>query len=287
MKHLIVMLGVMGVSLSPIFVRFSSAPSMVLVFYRVTYATLLLTPYVLWRHLGEVKALKKRDWMLCILAGVFLGLHFVSYFESLRRTAIAPAAVLVNTEAIFVTIGTVLFMKAKLSKQAWFAVLLTFIGSVIVAMADAGSGGGALVGNLLALAGAIFGAVYTMLGTACRRGGVSTMVYSYFLYASAALTVLMFLVASGTAPLGYEPVNFLTTLGMAVCCTIGGHSIYSWGLKFLPASFVASAKMMEPVFASVWALFLFGEKPGILVILGGAVVILGIVIYGRISGEEG
>ena len=45
MKHLIVMLGVMGVSLSPIFVRFSSAPSMVLVFYRVTYATLLLTPY--------------------------------------------------------------------------------------------------------------------------------------------------------------------------------------------------------------------------------------------------
>lgn len=113
------------------------------------------------------------------------------------------------------------------------------------------------------------------------------MVYSYFLYASAALTVLMFLVASGTAPVGYEPVNFLTTLGMAVCCTIGGHSIYSWGLKFLPASFVASAKMMEPVFASVWALFLFGEKPGILVILGGAVVILGIVIYGRISGEEG
>jgi drug/metabolite transporter (DMT)-like permease len=287
MKHLIVMLGVMGVSLSPIFVRFSTAPSMVLVFYRVTFATLLLTPYVFWRHRDEVKTLKKRDWMLCILAGIFLGLHFVSYFESLRRTAIAPAAVLVNTEAIFVTIGTVLFMKAKLGKNAWFAVLLTFIGSVIVAMADAGSGGGALLGNLLALAGAIFGAVYTMLGTACRRGGVSTMVYSYFLYASAALTVLMFLAVSGTAPLGYEPVNFLTTLGMAVCCTIGGHSVYSWGLKFLPASFVASAKMMEPVFASVWALFLFGEKPGILVILGGVVVILGIVIYGRISGEEG
>lgn len=287
MKHLIVMLGVMGVSLSPIFVRFSTAPSMVLVFYRVTWATLLLTPYVLWRHKDEVKALKKRDWMLCVLAGIFLGLHFVSYFESLRRTAIAPAAVLVNTEAIFVTIGTVLFMRAKLSRKAWFAVLLTFVGSVIVAMADAGSGGGALLGNLLALAGAIFGAVYTMLGTACRRGGVSTMVYSYFLYASAALTVLLFLAVSGTVPLGYEPVNFLTTLGMAVCCTIGGHSVYSWGLKFLPASFVASAKMMEPVFASVWALFLFAEKPGILVILGGAVVILGIVIYGRISGEEG
>ena len=286
MKHLIVMLGVMGVSLSPIFVRFSTAPSMVLVLYRVTFATLLLTPYVLWRHRDELKTMERKALLLCLLAGVFLGLHFTSYFESLRRTAIAPAAVLVNTEAIFVTIGTVLFMKAKLSKKAWLAVLLTFVGSVIVAMADAGSGGGALLGNLLALAGAIFGAVYTMLGTVCRKGGISTMVYSWFLYGSAALTVLIFVLASGTAPLGYEPVNFLTTLGMAVCCTIGGHSIYSWGLKFLPASFVASAKMMEPVFASVWGFFLFSETPGLLVILGGAVVIFGIALYSRVSNEE-
>lgn len=286
MKHLTVMLGVMGVSLSPIFVRFSTAPSMVLVLYRVTFATLLLTPYVLWRHRDELKTMERKALLLCLLAGVFLGLHFTSYFESLRRTDIAPAAVLVNTEAIFVTIGTVLFMKAKLSKKAWLAVLLTFVGSIIVAMADAGSGGGALLGNLLALAGAIFGAVYTMLGTVCRKGGISTMVYSWFLYGSAALTVLVFVLASGTAPLGYEPVNFLTTLGMAVCCTIGGHSIYSWGLKFLPASFVASAKMMEPVFASVWGLFLFSEKPGALVILGGAVVIFGIALYSRVSNGE-
>ena len=285
MKHLIVMLGVMGVSLSPIFVRFSTAPSMVLVLYRVTFAAVLLTPYVLWKHGDEIRKLKKKELLLCVLAGIFLGLHFVSYFESLRRTAIAPAAVLVNTEAIFVTIGTVLFMKAKLGRIAWLSVLLTFVGSVIVAMADA-AGGGALVGNLLALVGAVFGAVYTMLGTVCRKGGISTMVYSWFLYGSAALTVLLFVVVSGTAPLGYAPVNFLTTLGMAVCCTIGGHSIYSWGLKFLPASFVASAKMMEPVFASVWGLFLFGEKPGLLVILGGAVVIFGIALYSRVSGEE-
>ena len=159
MKRLIVILGVMGVSLSPIFVRFSTAPSMVLVLYRVAFAALLLTPYVLLRCRKELKAMRRRDWLLCLLAGVFLGLHFTCYFESLRRTAIAPAAVLVNTEAIFVTLGTVLFMKAKLPKQAWLAVLLAFAGSVIVAMADAGSGGGALLGNLLALAGAIFGAV--------------------------------------------------------------------------------------------------------------------------------
>lgn len=283
MKQLIVMLGVMGVSLSPIFVRYSTAPSMVLVLYRVFFAAVLLTPYVLWRCRGELKKLRRRELLLCLLSGLFLGLHFVFYFESLRRTSIAAAAVLINTEAIFVTLGTVLFMKARLPKAAWLAVALTFAGSVVVAMADASEGGTALLGNLLALTGAFFGSLYTMTGTVCRRDGMSTMTYSYFLYGSAALTVLVFVLVSGTPVTGYAPVNLLTTLGMAVCCTIAGHSIYSWGLKFLPASFVSSAKMMEPVFASVWGFLLFGENPGFLVILGGAIVIAGIALYSRIT----
>ena len=66
MKHLIVLLGVMGVSLSPIFVRFSSAPSMVLVLYRVTFAALLLTPYVFWRHRDEIRNLKKKELLVCL-----------------------------------------------------------------------------------------------------------------------------------------------------------------------------------------------------------------------------
>ena len=285
MKYLFLMLGAVGASMSSTFVRCSTAPSMVLVLYRVTYATLLLTPYVLLQHWDEIKQLKKKEWVLCVLAGVFLGLHFVSYFESLRRTAIAPAAVLVNTEALFVTIGMALFMKTKFNRKAWVAVLFAFAGSVIVAMADASSGSGALLGNLLALAGAIFGAIYTILGTSCRRGGLSTMVYSYFLYAAAALTVLVFVLASGTVLFGYEPVNFLTALGLAVCCTIGGHCIYSWSLKHFPASFVASTKMMEPVFASLWGILLFGELPNILVVLGGTLVILSIMSYGKFLGE--
>ena len=45
--------------------------------------------------------------------------------------------------------------------------------------------------------------------------------------------------------------------------------------------------MLFFLLADMFAFGYLGEKPGILVILGGVVVILGIVIYGRISGEEG
>ncbi len=285
MKHLIVMLGVMGVSLSPVLRRFSTAPSMVLVLYRVAFATLLLTPYVLLRHRKELLQLGRRELLLCVCSGVFLGFHFTAYFESLRLTSIAVAAVLVNTEAIFVTLGSVVFMKSRLSGKAWLAVLITFIGSVVVAMADL-AGGGALKGNLLALLGAIMGAAYTLVGTVCRRGGVSTTIYTYILYLSAALTVLVIALVSGLPVVGYEPINLLTTLGMAVFCTLMGHSVYSWGLKYLPASFIATAKLVEPVFAGVWGLLLFQERPGILVIIGGAVVLLGIALYSRVTKAE-
>lgn len=128
------------------------------------------------------------------------------------------------------TLGSVAFLKSRLQGKAWAAVLITFAGSVIVALADL-SGGGSLKGNLLALVGAIMGAAYTLVGTVCRRGGISTTMYTYFLYMAAALTVLVLSLFSGLSLTGYEPVNLLTTLGMAVFCTLMGHSVYSWGTE--------------------------------------------------------
>lgn len=279
-KRLIVLLGVVGVSLSAVFVRLSTAPSMILALYRVVLATLLLTPWVLWRYRQELRRMTRREILLCLISGVCLGLHFVTYFASLRRTSIAASTVLVNTEALFVTLGAVVFLKRKLSGWAWAAVLVSFCGSVIVGTADLGDGG-ALLGNLLALAGAVLGAAYTLVGTRCRAGGISTTVYTYFVYLASSLTVLTAALISGTPLSGYPPVNLLTALGLAVCCTLLGHSVFSWGLKYLQPSFVATVKLLEPVFAAVWGMLLFREIPGVQVVLGGTVVLVGIALYSR------
>ena len=64
-------------------------------------------------------------------------------------------------------------------------------------------------------------------------------------------------------------------------CTLLGHSVFSWGLKFESASFIATIKLLEPVFSSVFAFFLFGEVPAWLTVLGGGIVILGVYLYAR------
>jgi len=269
---------VAGVSLSAVFVRWSTAPSLVLAFYRMAFSALLLLPLALVRR-GEFRALRRRELGLSLLSGAFLGIHFSCYFESLRWTSIAAAVVLVDTEVLFVALASVLFLRKKLSRRAWLAVLLAFGGGVAVALADAGGGGG-LRGNLFALTGSVCMAVYTMLGTVCRRS-LSTTVYTTLVYSSAAVTVLAAALAGGQVLTGWGPVNLLAGLGMAVFCTLLGHSVFSWGLKYLPPAFVSTAKLLEPVFASVWGLFLFGERPGGLVVFGGALILLGIGLYSR------
>ncbi len=278
MKRFAVLLGVAGVSLSAVFVRWSTAPSLVLAFYRMAFSALLLAPAA-WLRREDFRDLGRRELLLSLLSGAFLGVHFACYFESLRWTSIAAAVVLVDTEVLFVALASALVLGRKLSRRAWAAVLLAFGGSVAVALAE-GGGGTALRGNLFALAGSACMAVYTMLGAVCRRK-LSTTAYTTLVYSAAACTVLAAALAGGWALAGWGPVNLLAGLGMAVFCTLLGHSVFSWGLKYLPPAFISTANLLEPVLASVWGLLLFGEGPGPLVILGGGVILLGIALYSR------
>ncbi len=285
MRKLIILLGVVGVSLSAPLIRVSSAPSMVLVLYRVLIAALLLAPVALVRNRRELRSLSGKDLLFCLVSGLFLGMHFACYFEAIRHTSIASAVALVDTEVFFVAFLALLLFHERIPRKAWAGILLTFLGSLLIALSDAGGGDNVLLGDLIAFAGAACMAVYTMIGKACRRR-ISTMAYTLLVYLSASVTVLTVLLCSGTSLLGYEPVNWLTAAGMAVFCTLLGHSVFSWGLKYESAAFISTAKLLEPVFAAILGLLLFREVPKNQVVLGGCLVILGVYAYSRFSLPE-
>ena len=73
MKRIVILLGVAGVSLSAAFVRWSSAPSLVLALYRMVFSAALLAPWTLLRHRAELRTLARREWLLSFASGAFLG----------------------------------------------------------------------------------------------------------------------------------------------------------------------------------------------------------------------
>ena len=70
---------------------------------------------------------------------------------------------------------------------------------------------------------------------------------------------------------------------MAVFCTLLGHSVFNWALKYESAAFLSTVKLLEPVFAAILGVLLFREIPSKQVMLGGFIVILGVYVYSRFS----
>ena len=270
-KHPMIMIvvGVLGISMSSIFVKYSQAPSAVTAAWRLLWTVLLLTPVVLGKKPVRqelVQTPKKLMW-LSILSGLFLAIHFVLWFESLRHTSVASSTTIVCTEVVWVCLGFCLLLKGRLSWKAIAAIGVTLFGSVLIAFSDSGSRG-QLYGDILALLAAIAVAVYTLIGRVVREK-LSTTVYTYMVYTACAAVLVITCATQGSSLFAYGWSAVIVGLLLAVFSTILGHSIFSWCLKYFSPSFVSASKLCEPVVSAIFAAFIFAEilyapplKPG-------------------------
>lgn len=280
-KHpmIMIVIGILGISMSAILVRYSDAPSAVTAAWRLSWTVLLQTPVVFGKtHFRrELLSVDKKTALLSAVSGIFLALHFFFWFESLRHTTVASSTIIVCTEVIWVSLGFCLFLKGKLSRKAVAAIAVAFFGSVLIALADSSMGGSHLYGDFLSLLAAVTVAVYMLIGRVVRAEA-STTVYTYLVYTACAAVLILMCLVQGQGMTAYGLNSILIGLLLALFSTILGHSIFSWCLKYFSPSFVSASKLCEPVVSGTMAAVLFGEIPGALQ-LAGSVLILGSVFY--------
>lgn len=287
-KHpfIMIVVGVIGISLSSIFVKYSPAPSSVTAAWRLLWTVLLLSPVVLGKQdlRREMFRAAPADVLLSSLSGLFLAIHFALWFESLKHTSVASSTSIVCTEVIWVSLGFCLFLKGRISGKAMLAIAVTLIGSVLIAFADSSSGVH-LYGDILALLAAIAVAVYMLIGRVVQKK-LSTSVYTYIVYWACEIALLILCAAQQSSLLGFGLAPVIVGFLLAVFSTILGHSIFSWCLKYFSPSFVSASKLCEPVVAAVLAGFLFFEIPKLLQIVGGILIIGGVLYYSRVEKSE-
>ena len=288
-KHpmIMIVIGIIGISLSSIFVKYSTAPSAVTAAYRLCWTVLLMTPAVLGsrQNRREIRKLPLGILGLSAASGVFLAVHFALWFESLNHTTVASSTTIVCTEVIWVALGYWLLMKGRISRRAAAAIGVTLCGSILIALGDSSSGGHHLYGDILALLAAVAVAAYTLIGRQVRKD-VSTSAYTYIVYVSCAAVLLITCAVQGQSMTGYGVSGVVVGLLLAVFSTILGHSIFSWCLKFFSPAFVSASKLLEPVVAAMMAAALFSEIPVFSQLLGGAMILGGVYYYARLERQE-
>lgn len=283
-----IIIGILGISLSAIFVRFSKAPSAVTAFYRLFFTVILLSPMLFSNaeHRTELKNCSFKNFFLSALGGIFLALHFTFWFESLYHTSVASSTAIVCTEVIWVALGYAVFMKGKLSKLAVLSIIITFFGNICIAFSDSShASGNALYGDFISLTAAIFVAIYMLIGQKMRKE-MSTTVYTYIVYFFC-MTSLFITIAFQKIPFWKYGMNpAICGLLLGIFSTLLGHSIFTWCLKYFSPAFVSASKLCEPIVASGIALILFGEIPAPLQILGGIITLAGVLFYSHIESNN-
>jgi len=277
-------IAILAVSFASIFVRWSDADPLVIAGYRMLFASLILAPFAFRERKGSVP-MDRRTAGSVVLTGVVLAVHFFAFISSLRYTSVASSTLLVNFHPLIVGAASVLILKES-SKRTIVGVTIGFIGVAVIALT--GLGTGESIGNALALLGGVMAALYILAGRMLRRTlGIFT--YAFSVYLTAAVVLLSSAVINGVPLWPYPTEELLIFLALAVVCTIFGHTVYNWSLKYLTAPVISTSLLGEPILASLLALVLLSEVPSWTVIMAAPLVLIGIVLTAldRRPGSEG
>jgi drug/metabolite transporter (DMT)-like permease len=275
--YLALIIGTMAVSTGAIFARLADAPALVIAAYRLGIASLILAPIAWWKARDEIARLSKRDLKLAVLSGFFLALHFATWISSLDYTSVANSVVLVNTNPLWVGLLTPLIAKEKVRRAALVSIVISVIGGAMIGYGDFATGGKALLGDGLALAGSLCAAVYLLLGRNLRRK-LSLLPYIFICYGSAAVILWVIVLSLGLPISGFSTGTVAAFWGMALIAQIIGHSTYNWALKWLSAGLIAVSLLGEPIGSTILAYILFDEGLTVYKFVGGGIILSAIYI---------
>ncbi|WP_255198870.1 DMT family transporter [Halorarius litoreus] len=268
---------VVAVSTSAILIRLSDAPKGPMAFWRVTFTLLLLAPLA-WRERTSLAKLGRGDAISAGFAGLALAAHFVSWFESVDRTTVAASVTLVTTQPAFVAVGAALLLDESIDRRTVAGIVVALAGAGLMSLgAEQGSAPEPLLGNLLALAGAVLAGAYVLAGRSVRQR-VALLPYVTVVYSVCAVTLLGYVLLLGDPIVDYPGHEWLLFLGMAIGPGVFGHTVINWALEHVESSVVSVSLVGEPVGSTLLALVILSEVPGTVTVLGGAVVLTGIYV---------
>jgi drug/metabolite transporter (DMT)-like permease len=273
--YLLLPIGIIAISTASIFIKLCDAPVLIIATYRMVLASLALMPFAC--HEKTWRGWERSDLGWLFLSGLFLSFHFAFWIASLKYTSVASSVVLVTTHPIFVGLGGWLFLKERLGLNLIFGIALSVLGSGLIGYGDMSLSKEALMGDGLALLGAITASGYLLVGRKMRKDR-DLLSYIFPVYSTAGLTLILLALIFQKPFFGYSSSTYLFLFLLALVPQLMGHTTFNWALKYLPASLVAITILGEPIGSTLLAYLILGEGLTVWKVLGGILILTGFLI---------
>lgn len=252
-------------------------------------AFIILLTYVFLRYREKLRTTRAELPHLAVYGVVgFLAVQAL-YFVAISRLHVSIALIMEFTAPIWIVLWLRYVKKKYVPPLMWIAIFMAFSGLVLIAQVWRGRTLDP-IGVIAALADGIVLATFFLLGEklAAKHEVETLMVYG-FGFATLAMAL--------TLPLWSFPTEIFTQSmdlqGRFSEISLPGWVLITWiiimgtiipyllvvsGLKLLSASTSSVMGMSEPILAGVFAWIWLSEKWGSIQLLGGAIVIVGIIL---------
>jgi drug/metabolite transporter (DMT)-like permease len=279
-----------GISFAGPLVRLSTAHPVAIAAWRLAFSLVIVGVALgasgQWRQL---RLLSNRDHALASAAGVMLAFHFWSWNASIGLTTIAASVVLVNLQPVFVALLSAAWLRERPERRQWLGIAVALGGALVVG-ADAFGGEGEpgrnpLLGNLLAIAGAVAAAIYYTAGRGLRQR-VDLWAYVAVVYGACFVTLLAIALILRVPLVPQPPREVAIFAALAAGPMLLGHTGMNYALRYLPAYVVNLTVLGEPVGATLLAAVIPGiaELPTIATVVGGGLILGGVSLAARRQG---
>ncbi len=278
MPQVFLAIGILAVSTAPLFIRLAQPTSPILIAAaRVLIAGVILG-LVAGRSWGRIFQLPVKKLALCVFAGLALALHFALWIWSLSLTSTTASVALVATQPIFAGILGYIVLQEGFRRQESFGMAIAVLGTLVLAGGDlGGTSSDALIGDGLALGGAIAVPAYLLIGRALRDD-VPLIPYLALVNLVAGAALLAAGGAIGVTAQGIGQEEFLAMIALGLVCSVLGHTLLNQCVRLVPVHLVSLGILVEPVVASLSTWAVFGEVPSLPAAVGGSIIIFGIYI---------
>jgi len=244
--------------------------------WRLSLASIMVLLYVAITRRGQGRSVPQGFGRL-LLAGVFLGLHFATWFESLNHISIAISTLLVATCPVWAALLEIAFHKKPPNRAFWLGLLLAMSGLAAVSFQAAPLAKGSVwLGCLWAVAGALAFAVYLLIVQPYQTsiGTARTIAWTYSSAAASMWVVALAIDWPHVVPT--NSMSWTSAVGMAVLAQGVGHTSLNWSLKHMSPSIVGVTTLLEPVFAAALAWPIFGEPISMVQAFGAMMLLAGV-----------
>ncbi|MGW6919170.1 DMT family transporter [Kitasatospora sp. NPDC054939] len=268
-----------GISLSAPLISATAAPALAIAFWRNVMSVGVLGPYALLRHRAELRGIGRRALLLAVAAGVLLAVHFALWMPSLRMTSVASATALVTTTPLW----TILLMRlsgVRAPRVVWIGMCVAFAGVLVLTGVDLSLSPRALLGDALALGAGLAAAGYMLLGAEVRKS-VSTTAYTLVCYATTAAVLLLVCLVAGTPMSGWSAGVWWQIALLMVTAQLLGHSLSNRVVRTLGPSVTSTAILLETPGAALIAALWLGQWPPVAAYPAVVLILLGLVLVAR------